>query len=109
MSLLVATVQVTASGDTALVAAPGAGKRIVPIRVEASNSHATTALIFSLKMAGINSGSVFNRNYLAAVGGRVTLDFPGKIGGTANSALNANLSAAGQVEVTVYYKIERVV
>lgn len=103
----VLSVQLTASGDGTLIAAPAAGNSLRIYRVEASNSHATTALTVGLKLPGKNSGSVFGKRYLPAVGGTAVWQFPGgELRGTAASALSGNLSALGQIEFTVYYLVE---
>lgn len=104
--LLIAAVQATASGDTSLVAAPGASTRLKLVRVEASNSHATTAVTVGLKSASLNGGSVFGKKYLPAAGGLAVWTFPhGHLMCGANEALNVNLSAgSAQVEVTAYYE-----
>lgn len=98
-------VQATASGDTALVAAPGAGNRLKILRVKLCNSHASTALTVGLKTAAHNSGSVFEKNYLPALGGQAVVVFPlGHLLCGDNEAFNVNLSGAGQIECTVYYE-----
>lgn len=98
--------QLTNSGDTNLLAAGGAGNKYKVLRVEASNSHATTALVVGLKSASINSGAVFGKKYLPAVGGQAVWVFPqGFLLGGANEAFIGNLSAGGQVEFTIYYEI----
>lgn len=97
--------QATASGDTSLVSAPGAGSRLKVLRVEASNSHATTALTAGLKSASLNSGAVFGKRYLPAAGGAAVWNFPGGhlLCGD-NEAFSVNLSGAGQVEFTIFYE-----
>lgn len=105
IELSVAAVDVTASGDTALIAAPGSGNRLKIHRIEASNTHATTALTASIKTATLNGGAVFGKKYLPAVGGQAVWVFPGgHLLCDDNAALNANLSAAGAVSYTVYYE-----
>lgn len=106
IDLSATAVQVTASGDTALVAAPGAGSRLKILRVEASNSHATVAVTAGLKTAAMNGGSVFGKKYLPALGGQAVWQFPGGhlLCGD-NEAFNANLSAGSTtIEMTVYYE-----
>lgn len=106
IDLSVAAVQATSSGDTALVAAAGSGDRIKVLRVEASNSHAATPLTVGLKTAAIFSGGVFGKRYLPALGGAAVWNFPGgHVMCGDNEALNVNLSAGGQIEMTVYYEI----
>lgn len=105
VDLTVSATQVTASGDTSLVAAPGSGSRLKILRVEGSNSHATTALTAGLKSTSVNGGSVFGKKYLPAVGGMAAWTFPnGHIVCGDNEAFSANLSSAGQVEYTTYYE-----
>lgn len=99
-ALTVAAVQATASGDTTLIAS---GTRKVK-RVEASNSHASTALTVGLKVPSLNGGAVFGKKYLPAAGGLAVWVFPdGYLPATAE-VVSVNLSALGQVEVTAYYE-----
>jgi hypothetical protein len=100
----VAAGQVTASGDGIILAA-ASGVMYKILRVEASNSHASTAPVVGLKIASINSGSTFGKRYLPAVGGLGIWTFPGGYLLTAaNEAVNINLSAgSAAVEWTVYY------
>lgn len=101
----VTATQVTASGDTSLIAAPGAGTRLKILRVEASNSHASTAATIGLKSPSLNGGAVFGKRYLPAVGGAAVWQFPfGHLMCGVNEAFSANLGATGQVEVTTYYE-----
>ena len=104
--LTVSATQVTASGDTSLVAAPGAGSRLKILRVEASNSHATVAVTAGLKSTSLNGGSVFGKKYLPAVGGQAAWVFPnGHLMCGDNEAFSANLSAGSTtIEYTVYYE-----
>ena len=102
----VAPLQATASGDTTLVAAPGAGSRVKVLRVEASNSHATTALTVGLKNTGTAGGAAFGKKYLPAAGGQAVWQFPlGQLTLGDNETLVFVLSAAGTVEVTAYYEV----
>jgi hypothetical protein len=105
IDLTVLALQATGSGDTDIVSAPGAGSRLKLLRIEASNSHATTALTVGLKSASLNSGSVFGKKYLPAAGGLAVWNFPGGhlLCGD-NEKLTVNLSAGGQVEFTAYYE-----
>lgn len=108
IDLTAVAAQVTASGDTDLVAAPGANLRLKILRVEGSNSHATTALTAGLKSASLNSGAVFGKRFLPAAGGAGVWNFPGgHLLCGVNEKLSANLSAVGQVEYTVYYETVR--
>lgn len=105
VDLTVTFLQVTASGDTDLVAAPSAGSRLKLLRIEASNSHATTALTVGLKSASIFAGAVFGKKYLPAVGGLAVWTFPnGHLMCGDAEKLVFNLSGAGQIEVTAYYE-----
>jgi hypothetical protein len=105
VDLSIAAVQATASGDTALIAAPGAGNRLKVLRVEISNSHSSTALTVGLKSASLNGGAVFGKKYLPAAGGQGVWVFPlGHLLCGDNEAFNVHLSAAGQVECTAYYE-----
>lgn len=96
--------QATGSGDTSIISAPSSGSRIRIFRVELSNSHASTALTVGLKSTSVNSGSVFGKRYLPAVGGAAVTAGVVVICGDAE-ALSINLSAAGQIEWTVYYDL----
>jgi hypothetical protein len=98
-------VQATSSGDTTLVAAPGAGSRLKILRVELSNSHASTALTVGVKTASLASGAVFGKRYLPAAGGAAVLTFPGGhlMCGDAE-AFTVNLSGAGTIECTTYFE-----
>jgi len=101
-----APVDVTNSGDTSLIAAPGAGLRIKLLRCVASNTHATTALTVGLKAASLAGGAVFGKQYLLPTGGLAVWQVPGghfMLG--VNEALFANLSAAGTVSYTAYYEV----
>lgn len=100
VAMSVTGLQVTASGDTTLVAS---GTRKLK-RVEASNSHASTALTAGLKVASLNSGAVFGKKYLPAAGGLAVWVFPDDYLQITSEAIVANLSAAGQVEFTAYYE-----
>jgi hypothetical protein len=105
IDLSIAALDASSSGDTALIAAPGASTRIKLIRVEASNTHASTALTVGLKSASLNGGTIFGKKYLPAAGGQAVWVFPnGHLMAGANEALNANLSAAGTVSFTAYYE-----
>ncbi len=105
VDLLVATLDATSSGDTDLLAALGSGHRIKVYRVEASNTHASTALTAGLKSASLNSGAVFGKKYLPAAGGQAVWNFPGgHLMCGNNEALKVNLSSAGTVSFTVYYE-----
>lgn len=99
-ALTVTALQVTASGDTTLVSS---GTRKLK-RVEASNSHATTALVAGLKIASVNGGAVFGKKYLPAAGGLAVWNFLNDYIQVTSEAIVANLSAAGQVEFTAYYE-----
>lgn len=99
-SLSVAAIQATASGDTTLIAS---GTRKLK-RIEASNSHASTALTVGLKVPSINSGSTFGKKYLPAAGGLAVWVFPNGYLQATSEAVSVNLSAAGQVEFTAYYE-----
>lgn len=96
----VTAIQATTLGDTVLLAA---GTRKLK-RVEVSNSHATTAVVVGLKVASLNAGAVFGKRYLPAAGGQAVWVFPNGFLQVTAEAVNVNLSAAGQVEVTVYYE-----
>ncbi len=91
--------QVTASGDTTLVAS---GTRKLK-RVEASNS-TTTAVVVGLKVASLNSGAVFGKKYLPASGGLAVWVFPDDYLQVTSEVIAANLSTSGQVEMTAYYE-----
>jgi hypothetical protein len=96
----VAAIQATASGDTSLIAS---GTRKLK-RVEASNSHGSTALTVGLKIASLNGGATFGKKYLPAAGGLAVWNFPGGFLQVTAEVVNVNLSALGQVEVTAYYE-----
>ena len=100
VALSVTALQVTASGDTTLVAS---GTRKL-LRVEASNSHASTAVVVGLKVSTLNSGAVFGKRYLTAAGGQTTWDFSTNYLPITAEAIVANLSATGTVEMTAYYE-----
>ncbi len=93
-------IQVTASGDTTLVAS---GTRKLK-RVEASNSHASTAVVVGLKVASLNSGAVFGKKYLPAAGGLAVWVFPDDYLQVTSEVIAANLSPGGTVEMTAYYE-----
>lgn len=99
-ALSVTFLQVTASGDTTLLAS---GTRKIR-RVEMSNSHATTALTAGLKVASLNSGAVFAKKYLPAAGGLGVTTFGQGYLQTTSETTVVNLSVAGTVEVTIYYE-----
>lgn len=100
----VAAGQTTSSGDTSMLAATAATRRKI-MRVEASNSHATTANTVGIKTNSINSNAVFGKKYLPAAGGLAVWTFPGGyLLSGANEAININCSAAGQIEWTLYYE-----
>jgi hypothetical protein len=105
VDLTVTFLQVTASGDTDFVAAPAGGSRLKLLRIEASNSHASTAVVVGLKSNSIFANAVFGKKYLPAAGGMAVWVFPNGhlLCGDAEK-LVANLSAAGQVEMTAYYE-----
>lgn len=106
VDLTIAVVQATASGDTSLIGAPAGGSRLKILRVEASNSHATTAVTAGLKSTSLNGGAVFGKRYLPAAGGAAVWNFPGGhlMCGDAE-AFSVNLSAgSATIEFTVYYE-----
>jgi hypothetical protein len=87
------------SGDTALVAAPGAGKAIVIDWCILQNESATATTI------QLKSGSTAKVRYLAQYqGDGLALAYPLKL--AANEALNINLSGANSVGYTIAYHIE---
>ncbi len=100
VAFTVTALQVTASGDTTLVAS---GTRKIH-RVEMSNSHATTALTAGLKVASLNSGAVFGKRYLPAAGGACVTTFDQGYLQVTSEVIAVNLSVAGTVEVTIYYE-----
>jgi hypothetical protein len=105
VDLSVVAVQATASGDTDLVAAPGAGSRLKLLRVDAGNTHATAALTVGLKVASFNGGATFGKKPLPAASGQAVWNFPGgHLMLAANEKVSVNLSGAGQIEVTAYYE-----
>jgi hypothetical protein len=99
-SLTIKSLQVTASGDTTLLAS---GTRKIH-RVKMCNSHATTALVAGLKIPSQNSGNAFDLTYLPAAGGQAVFTFPGGYIAATSEAVSVNLSASGQVETTIYYE-----
>lgn len=106
--LTIAAVDASNSGDTDVVPAAsiGAGNRCKLIRVEASNTHATTALTVGLKSASLNGGTVFGKKYLPAAGGLAVWNFPGGyLEAGDNEAIKVNLSGAGAVSVTAYFEL----
>ena len=98
-AVTVVALQVVASGDTTLLAS---GTRKIH-RVEFSNTHASTAVVAGLKIASQNSGAVFGLKPLPVNGQGLIQITNGYIPVT-SEAVTVNLSAAGQVEVTVYYE-----
>jgi len=96
---------VATSGDTTLVAAPGAGNRLVVDDVFVQ-LEAATATVVLLK----NSATTIWRFRMVADGDYARLDFPeGKeIRLMENGALVLNLSGANQVGYTVRYRTEAV-
>lgn len=99
-SLDVTALQVTASGDTTLLSS---GTHKVK-RVEASNSDATDPVVVGLKNANLNGGAVFGKKYLPAAGGLAIWVFPDGYLQITSSTFVVNLSAAVDVEFTVYYE-----
>ena len=99
-AMTVTALQVTASGDTTLIAS---GTRKIH-RVEMSNSHASTAVVAGLKIASVNGGAVFSKKYLPAAGGQAVVQIEGGYIPATAEVVAVNLSAAGQVEVTAYYE-----
>lgn len=93
------TVNVTASGNTTVIAAPGASLSLYIQKGVISNRAATNRLVTLQDGAG---GTARFRAEVAAEGGGVPFDF-GAAGWklTANTLLNANLDAAGDVDVNV--------
>ena len=83
-----------------MVAAPGAGQSIYLTNVFLSNDGSAKVAVAMTEGA---AGTARMRASLAADGGGVDRDFnpPWKL--PANTALVANLSAAGDVEVNVHY------
>lgn len=91
-------------GDNALIAAPGAGKRIVVTDIVVQNESATATTVI------LKDGSTSRwRALLQSQGDALSLSFSPerywKL--AANSALSVNLSAANSHGVNVYYFIER--
>lgn len=91
-------VNITTTGDNAIVAAPGAGQSIYVTNIFLSND-GTSKVTCNVK-DGTTTRMTAN---MAADGGGVNRDFnpPWKL--TANTALNAALSATGDVDVNVHY------
>lgn len=94
---------VTASGNTSIIGVPGAG---VSIHVKKASLHNGGASGIDVRLEDGAGGSVGWRGHLAADGGGVRLDW-GSRGWklTANTLLNANLGAAGDVDINIleYY------
>lgn len=93
------------SGDNTLIAAPGAGVRIVPVTVQLQ-LEASTATVGLLKDGA--SGSVLLRWRGVNDGDGVIHTWPmdARPKLTANTALVLNLSGANQCGYTVYYYTE---
>jgi hypothetical protein len=92
-------VNATASGDTVVLSAPGAGVSLHIVRVLITNGGSAVNAVHLQE-----NGSATNRGPgdLAADGGGAVLDF-GARGWklTANTGLDVNLGAAGDISVTV--------
>jgi len=95
-------VNVTASGDTTLVAAPGAGNSIYVTGLMVNNFG--TAKIRALVREGA-AGTIRGGGALAADGGGHVLPFDPAWKLPANTALVANLSGTGDVDYTVVYYV----
>lgn len=97
------SVNATASGNTTVIAAPGASLSLYINKVSVHNRDASNRLVALQDGAG---GTTRWRAELASEGGGSLIDF-GARGWklTANTLLNANLDAAGNVDVNVteYY------
>jgi hypothetical protein len=98
-----ATINATASGDTTVIAAPGAGVSIYVCKASVHNRDATNRVVALRDGTG---GTIRWRAEIANEGGGSLIDF-GARGWklTANTALVVNLDAAGSVDVNIteYY------
>jgi hypothetical protein len=93
-------VNVTASGDTTVIAAPGAGISIHVLWVWLSNNAAAKRKVALREGA---AGTIRARGTLATDGGGVTKSFRPWWKLPAATALVVNLDAAGDVEVNIEY------
>lgn len=101
--LLIATVQATASGNTTLISAPGGGSHLELYRVQYSNSSTTAAITVGVRFGA--AGTIFGKTYMPASGGQGMINLSGyQVPGADNEALNINLSGAGQIEATAFYR-----
>jgi len=91
---------VTASGDTTLIAAPGGGLSIYVTGIMASNQGASK--IRALVREGA-AGTIRGGGTLAGNGGGYVFPYAPAWKLPANTALVANLSAAGDVDYTVHF------
>lgn len=93
-------VNATASGNTTVIAAPGASLSLHICKASIINRDATNRLVALQDGAG---GTVRWRGELASEGGGANIDF-GSRGWklTANTLLNVNLDAAGNVDVNIH-------
>lgn len=89
---------VTASGSTSLATAPGTNTSLYITSIMANNTATTVSPKLSL-----SDGSTRVRSSLAANGGGFVMPFnpPWKLPG--NTALNASVTAAADIEITVHY------
>lgn len=97
------TVNVTASGDTTIIAAPGAGVSLCILKGWVQNRDASNVVAALTDGAG---GTARFRGELRSEGGGMPFDYGGR--GwclTANTALVVNTSGATSIDVTVmeYY------
>lgn len=79
------TAAITGTGDTAVIAAPGAGLRLYITELSISNSHATVGTLVEIKSAT----TVRKRMYAREDGGGSTHHFPKPLRMGDNEALNA--------------------
>jgi hypothetical protein len=97
------TVNATASGDTTVIAAPGAGVSIYVCKASVHNRDSTNRVV---ALRDGTAGTIRWRAEIANEGGGSLIDF-GSRGWklTANTALVVNLDAAGSVDVNIteYY------
>lgn len=85
LSISGATAAMTGTGDTSVIASPGAGLRNYITHILVTNSHATVGTVVEIKSAT----TVLYRGYAAPVGGGFAIHFPTPLRCAANEALNA--------------------
>jgi hypothetical protein len=97
--------QVTVTGETTLISAPGVGKRLVIRRVYINNADTAFG---EVELRDGSGGTAFLDVGLAEKGGDIIRDFGDGINLSENTALVAHLTTTTKINITVFYQTKDV-